>query len=121
MNIETTVNIDFTEDHLKQMILDKIRAHNNRIVVESITFTQRRGPTRMGVDVKAYIGDGEANNDVKKTLTKTSSEEADTTKANVIEQTNQEEIQATVEAPGKAEEKEEPVVAKPSTKLFGKK
>ncbi len=62
MQIEviSQVNITISEDDLKQMVLEKIQAHDPRIEVKKIEITQKRSPTRIEVDVDAQLAGSNA-------------------------------------------------------------
>jgi len=62
VKIKLNVDINFSEEDVKQLILDKIAEYDSRIVVDKLDIGQRRNPSRLGIDIVAHMGDGPANN-----------------------------------------------------------
>ena len=57
MKITKTLKVDLDQADVEQAIKEYIQKTDPSITVEAIEFTQRRNPTRLDVEVKAYYGD----------------------------------------------------------------
>ncbi|MGL4616528.1 MAG: hypothetical protein ACRCVV_22075 [Shewanella sp.] len=55
LEITRTVNIKIDEAGMKQLIIDKVAAHDPNIVIDEITFVARRNPPSMDAVIVAHM------------------------------------------------------------------
>lgn len=80
--INHTLSISITEDDLKRLIIDEIQRQDPTIVVDDITFTQKRNPTSIETAVSAHVETGNTQSVHRNVVDKGTPEEAQ----NVVEE-----------------------------------